>query len=455
MVTLAKNFLPALLQALLISLLPGSTTALLVSWAWGLGVAFASALGVLIFHLHKLAELARWLENPELQHIPDGPFQWGDVFSALFRLMKHEKHTQQALADALSRFEKAANALPDGVVMLDHTHAIVWCNPVAEGHWGISLERDRTHNITYFIRQPEFVAYLDARRFGEPLILRRTVEVQGGTSVEQTFSVQLAPYGDEQKLLLSRDITQIERLETVRRDFVANVSHELRTPLTVMAGFLETLATSGLPDEALLQRSLTHMTAQSDRMRRLVEDLLTLSRLEDETHRLIEAPIDVPQLIDALIIDAEALSQQRHTLNCEVANEWLIGNREEISSAFLNLISNAIRYSPDGGDIRISWRIEAEQPVFSVQDQGEGIAPEHIPRLTERFYRVDRSRSRATGGTGLGLAIVKHVALRHHAKLSIESAIAGPQRGSSFTLRFPAERCCQPAPKPQAGGRPA
>ncbi|MEP7155194.1 MAG: phosphate regulon sensor histidine kinase PhoR [Betaproteobacteria bacterium] len=406
-----------------------------------------------MYYAWKLAQLFHWLEDPQASTLPDAGGMWGDVLGKLYRLIKQEKISQKSLSDALARFQQAAAALPDGALMLDNENNIVWLNPVAEQHWGISLANDRMQTVTYFIRYPEFIDYLKQRNYGEPLSLK----VSHKDSREMSLAVQLVPFGDDQMLLLSRDVSERERLETMRRDFVANVSHELRTPITVMAGFLETVTSMREKEEAgnpeLMKKSLAHMTTQAQRMQRLVDDLLTLSRLEDNSHRPSQAPINVPELIASLAIDAEQLSAGRHRITSHIAPQWLLGNREEIASAFSNLISNAVRYTPaapEGGEIDISWAMENDEPVFRVRDNGEGIAPEHVPRLTERFYRVDRGRSQATGGTGLGLAIVKHVLIRHGARLDIKSSRDTAQHGTQFSIVFPAERGCDAAPRPHA-----
>ena len=329
------------------------------------------------------------------------------------------------------RFRDAAEAMPDGVIVLDADNHIEWMNPAAERHFGISLDNDRRQPITNLLRQPALLDYIDGQHFGDPMQLKEL-----GDS-DRIFSIQLVPYGDQQKLLLSRDVSRWERLEAMRRDFIANVSHELRTPITVMKGFLETLTDAREQDDRLYRRSMELMTEQAERMQRLVEDLLMLSRLEDSRYPLREESIDVPALVRSVLMDAEALNRGQHRLHQETERVWLHGSRDELRSALSNLVSNAIRYTPPGGDIDVHWGLEDGKPVFRVKDNGEGIAPEHIPRLTERFYRVDRSRSRSTGGTGLGLAIVKHVLQRHQAHLEIESE---PNQGSTFRCVFPAAR---------------
>jgi two-component system phosphate regulon sensor histidine kinase PhoR len=316
-------------------------------------------------------------------------------------------------------------------VILDADNRIEWCNDTAESHFDLDVEIDVGQPVINLMRQPEFVAYVESGEYLQPLELRST---RGGGAV---FSVQIIPYGDAQKLLLSRDVTRLDKLETMRRDFVANVSHELRTPLTVLSGFLETIKELQL-DPQRSRDYLNLMAEQSKRMERIVDDLLTLSTLESAPNPSLDERVPVVPLLERLRIDGVALSGGKHRIVVDAeAGFDLLGAESEIASAFGNLVTNAIRYTPDGGEVRITWRASADEAEFAVIDSGIGIAPEHIPRLTERFYRVDRGRSRATGGTGLGLAIVKHVLSRHQATLDITSE-AG--KGSRFVARFPARR---------------
>jgi two-component system phosphate regulon sensor histidine kinase PhoR len=394
----------------------------------------ALLLVLLAHHLSNLSTLYRWLQNPRLDAVPVGSGAWEYVFSPLQRMLKRQKQSEAGLSAALDRFQLAGAALPDAVVILDEGDRIGWCNPRAEEYFGLDLGRDRGQQITYLLRQPQFVEHLESGNTGEPLVLR--VLREGG---EMILAVQQVPYGDRQKLILGRDITRWERLETMRRDFVANVSHELRTPLTVVGGFLETLEDMTTPDPEMTRRSLQLMMQQTSRMTRLVEDLLTLSRLESTQNPLREEDVNIPDLLRALHQDAQVLSAGRHRLLLKLeSGNWLRGNTDELRSAFGNLISNAVRYTPENGEIEIRWEVLADgHPAFSVRDSGIGIEPQHIERLTERFYRVDRSRSRETGGTGLGLAIVKHVLVRHHARLDIQST---PGKGSTFSVIFPDSR---------------
>ncbi len=389
----------------------------------------------LFFHLYQLAQLERWLDDPEGQAAPDGKGLWEDVFARLNRMMRLHLKEREQHAAAMQHMEQATSALPEGVVILDDTYHIEWCNPLAEQHFGLDGARDIGQQITYLARQPEFVQYLSLHNFSEPLVLR------GARQDGLTLSIKLIPYGESKRLLISRDITSFERIETIRRDFVANVSHELRTPLTVVNGFVETLLYMPNLENDMAHRSLQLMGEQTQRMERLVNDLLTLSKLDNALNALQEETVEVPALLHSLLNEGQSLSAGRHSLRLEMESGCnLLGNTAELRSAFGNLISNAIRYTPQGGEIVLRWQ-EKGQPVFSVQDSGLGIAPQHIPRLTERFYRVDLSRSRETGGTGLGLSIVKHVANRHQAQLVIAS---DEGKGSIFSVVFPGERRLYP-----------
>jgi len=400
----------------------GPTTALVV--------AAAVLLAMVLHHVHHAALLTRWLRDPLPEQVPQGRGAWDAIFAEFYRLLRRQRQSESQLTASLEDFRQAGAAMPDGLLILGVDDRIEWCNPVAERHFGLDHTRDLGQSVTNLVRRPQFVEYLHSQDYGEPLILRqvRTDDV--------VLAVQLIPYGERQKLVISRDITDRERLETMRRDFIANVSHELRTPLTVLCGFLETVTDT--PDRDLLARALPLMTEQARRMQRLVEDLLTLSRLESSQDAPREERVDVPALVSALHHDALALSGGRHRITVDIACEdWVVASEEELRSAFSNLVSNAVRYTPERGEVIIAWRRRMAEAVFIVRDTGIGIAPEHVPRLTERFYRVDRSRSRETGGTGLGLAIVKHVLNRHQGRLEVESE---PGRGSTFTAVLPAAR---------------
>ncbi len=393
------------------------------------------ALGVtayLLSHLYWLEKLILWLKNPQPASIPLGSGVWEDVFASLYQELRRQTTSQTQLSSALERFQRAAGALPDGMVLLNNHDQIEWCNLTAETQLGLSHEQDAGQPIAYLVRQTEFLAYLQGHDYSEPLKLK------SARNPEVTLEIQLVPFGDNQKLLLCRDISPLEKLETMRRDFVANVSHELRTPLTVVGGFLETLEDmdAGMPETT---RHYFHlMQEQTSRMRRLVDDLLTLSRLESSPHAIQEAEINVPVMLRMVLTEGQSLSGSHHRLTLEADESLnLTGASEELHSAFANLVTNAIRYTPDGGEIQLSWYRRGGEAVFSVRDTGIGIEPQHLGRLTERFYRVDSSRSRATGGTGLGLSIVKHILTRHQARLEVESELG---KGSVFSVVFPADR---------------
>lgn len=358
---------------------------------------------------------------------------WSDALSKVERVIMDARSQIHSLEARHDRFIQGFQASPNGVVMLDDDLHIEWCNASAENFFGISFRKDNLQNISYLVRNPDFVNYLSLRRFEQPIVIQRM-----GFANELTIAVQVFPFGHHQLLLLAQDVTDLQKTEAMRRDFVANVSHEIRTPLTVLIGFLETMQSIELSAEQR-NRYINLMMTQSYRMKSLVEDLLTLANLEASTSFAPMQEFDVVAEMAALKIDAEALSAGRHRIVFEVTTETaLLGDQRELHSAFSNLISNAIRYTPEGGQITVSWSLsQSRHGIFSVTDTGPGIEAVHLSRLTERFYRVDGSRSRDTGGTGLGLAIVKHIATRHNAQLLISSVVG---EGSTFKLRFAPER---------------
>ena len=418
------------LGALLATAAVAAVAGLVAGPATGWALAAAGLAGMLVYHLRHLARLARWLDRPLPGQVPEGSGTWDEVLAALHRYERAAAGREGQLAQALAQLRRAAQALPDGVVLLDAKHAIEWCNDPAAVMLELDPRADVGRPIANLVRDPDFIDYLAAedRDAARPV---RVPVAQG-----RLLAIQLIPYGEAQTLLLARDITQAERVETMRRDFVANVSHELRTPLTVLVGFLETVRELKL-DPQRVRDYLGMMREQAARMHRIIEDLLALSVLESAPPPAAER-VRVAPLIERLAADAGALSGGRHQIVVQGGPHVdLLGAENEIASAFGNLLSNAIRYTPAGGKVTIAWHDGPDGALFSVEDTGVGIAPEHIPRLTERFYRVDRSRSRETGGTGLGLAIVKHTLARHQAQLEINST---PGRGSRFTAHFPESR---------------
>jgi two-component system phosphate regulon sensor histidine kinase PhoR len=395
---------------------------------WGLGTLAALLLVLEGYELAQQRRLRRWLEHGESPEPPRARGAWDELHALIHRSRRESARREAELAHALARWRAAARALPDGVVILDGER-IAWANDNASLHLGIDPARDVGNAITHLVRIPEFHDYLEAGDFAKP------VQVHTGQG-DQVLSLQVIVYGEDQKLVLSRDITQFRKVEQVRREFVANVSHELRTPLTVIAGFLETLRDER--DAEAGRRYIELMSEQARRMQRLVEDLLTLSALESSPPPPMEEPVEMRGVLERLGAEARALSKGRHKVEVDAEDGiGLLGSEKELSSAFGNLVSNAIRYTPPGGTVRLRWQRTPEGAAFEVEDTGIGIAPEHIPRLTERFYRVDRGRSRETGGTGLGLAIVKHALARHGATLDIASK---PGEGSCFSARFSGAR---------------
>jgi two-component system phosphate regulon sensor histidine kinase PhoR len=358
---------------------------------------------------------------------------WSEIFFRLQRIITGLRKDIEQIERQHKRFIEAFQASPNGIVMLDDQDQIEWCNAIAEQFLGLQFKRDALQRIHYIVRKPEFVQYMMSRQYEEPVVLEKM-----GSASSLILRLQVFPFSENRRLILIQDITDLSKAEAMRRDFVANVSHEMRTPLTVMMGFLETVQTLELPPEQKAQY-LEMMMDQGKRMKNLVEDLLTLANLEANTQPAPMNSISMSYLMSLIKNDAYALSQGKHSLNFDLKTPCnLLGEEREVLSAFSNLVSNAIRYTPNVGSVSATWSVNAAgEGEFFVTDTGPGISPEHIPRLTERFYRIDRSRSRETGGTGLGLAIVKHVANRHQANLVIEST---PGRGSTFTLRFPPAR---------------
>ncbi len=408
--------------------------ALLVSPAWGGVVGVLGLLFVLWRHNWHLTRLVLWTHEPVGTPLPHAFGVWDFVFSDLNRRTRVASDQRERLSAALDRFREAGQAMPDGVMYLSHTDTIEWINRRAALDFSLDQDRDRGVPVTNLVRQPDFVHYLEKGDYEEPF-LYHPIRREGAALL-----VQVIRFGDQRKMVISRDVSQLEKLETMRRDFVANVSHELRTPLTVVAGFVETVidAEDDL-DVSERNRYLELALEQAGRMQRLINDLLTLSALETGAPSPAEEVFDVGGIVREIGRETEALSAGRHTVEVNVECDCKChGSPKELHSAFANLASNAVRYTPEGGVVRLSWRLDkAGGGEYCVKDTGIGIAPEHVPRLTERFYRVDRGRSRETGGTGLGLAIVKHVLTRHQCELRVTST---PGEGSEFCVLVPARR---------------
>ena len=413
-----------------------------VGQAWrqpGGGALLGSVFGVAVFAARdalRAGRLLRWLRGNQADPAPRDTGLWGELGYRIERSLRIRDLAVQREADRLAQFLSAIEASPNGVILLDEQDLIQWCNQVAADHFGLDPTRDRFQRISNLVRAPSFVAYLQSPATSEPLVV-------AGPGGQRSLSVLLRPYGEGQRLVLTQDITERERADSMRRDFVANVSHEIRTPLTVLSGFIETMDSLPLSDGER-QRVLGLMAQQAERMQALVADLLTLAQLEGGPRPGTDSWHDAEKLLGLVLADGRALSAGRHQIDVEPAvSAELAGSRTELISAVGNLVNNAVRYTPDGGRIHIRFRLrEGGGAEIEVTDTGVGIAREHLPRLTERFYRVDGSRSRETGGTGLGLAIVKHVAQRHGGELVIDSE---PGKGSTFRLVMPSARVRQAA----------
>ncbi len=402
------------------------------------------------WYLYNLYRLHKWLAHPRSRDVPLEPGVWGDLYYLVLRMQAHNQARKRKLRDLLAQFRASAEALPDAAVALSNEWEIRWFNEAAVNLLNLRPGQDIGSPILNLFRSPDLSTYLEAGQFG------RDLEINAPGNLELKLSVRVIPYGEHQWLLLAQDITERYRLERVRKDFVANVSHELRTPLTVLSGFIENLRHDDTAPECVQrwERPLALMDQQAERMRHIVEDLLLLAQLEGAESRPSQTRVDVAALAQTVVTDAGNCRPEGHAaLHLEIGTDrQLLGEPGQLHSAFSNLVVNAVNYTPETGDITVKWYECGEGACFEVEDTGEGIAAEHLSRLTERFYRVDTGRSRKRGGTGLGLAIVKHVLQHHDAELEI---VSQPGSGSRFICRFPGHRCIQPkqgqAANPQSG----
>jgi two-component system phosphate regulon sensor histidine kinase PhoR len=386
------------------------------------------AVAIMVYFQHLyLYTLHRWLKNPDEQRLPNGSGVWTDLFARLYRLHRDEVKHGADLAEWLARFRQAMSLLPSGVVIMDDVLFLEWCNVAAEQHLGLNLARDQSMRVTNLIRQPAFTDYLILGRYEQPL----TLNVHGRKLV-----MQIIPFENRRQILVTHDVTELERIDEMRRDFIANASHELRTPLTVINGFLEIAQEQPDLDPSTRMAHIKLMAEQGLRMQNLIRDMLTLTRLESREYAVRRELIKMQPLCASILAEAQAISQGQHTITLSISAPDLHGGPEEIHSALSNLAANAVRYTPAGGTIELRWERCDFGAQFVVQDNGIGIAKADIARLTERFYRVDKGRSRDMHGTGLGLAIVRHVLMRHRGKLHIDSVL---DEGSRFIAQFPKE----------------
>ena len=412
-----------------LSALVGVLAGALLGRPW-LGMALALA-GYLLWHLVMLYRVEWWLQHRSVADPPETRGVWGTVISLIARLHRRKRFHKLRFVQLMRQLQQSTAALPNGVVILNEQREIVWFNRMAGRLLGLRAASDLGVRIENLLREPAFGHYLHKGDYANPVVVRRS------SPQDSYLSVQLVAYGDGQQLLLVADVSRQMRLEAVRRDFVANASHELRSPLTVICGYLETLGQDPALD-ADFAAPIAEMRRQAARMNAIVRDLLELSRLEETDERAGGEPLDVPALMALLRRDVLARPVHPHEVRVRIdSHAALIGKESEIHSAFANLVDNAPKYTPPDGSLEMRWWSDREGGHFSVTDTGIGIPAEHLPRLTERFYRVDPGRSRATGGSGLGLAIVKHVLQRHGAELEIHSV---PGKGSTFTCHFPPER---------------
>jgi two-component system phosphate regulon sensor histidine kinase PhoR len=422
----AWSFAAVRLLALLAIAIAGGLIFGHIGW-WLFGVLA----GYLAWQLTNLYRLDRWLRLRNELEPPDFGGVWGDVVSNVVRLHRRKNFHKRRILHLFREFRRSTAAMPDGVIVLNEEREILWFNRTAARLLALRRKVDFGLRIDNLIRHPDFHRYLDGRQFEEP------ITISSPLNADVQLSLHVIPYGDTQQLLLVRDVTRQAKLESLRRDFVANASHELRSPLTVIAGYLDTLADDAGVDPAW-QGPIREMHRQADRMRRIVDDLLELSRLEASAGEASEEVVDVPGMLAMIRREVLALDRRPADIDLELqSTARLLGTESELHSAFQNLVSNAVKYTSDSGRVALRWWTDADGAHLAVSDTGIGIPPEHVPRLTERFYRVDPGRARRTGGSGLGLAIVKHALQRHGGTLTVDSEVG---RGSTFTCHFPERR---------------
>ncbi|WP_312275107.1 MULTISPECIES: phosphate regulon sensor histidine kinase PhoR [unclassified Pseudescherichia] len=386
----------------------------------------ASVTGLLIWHFWNLLQLSWWLWVDRSMTPPPGHGSWEPLLYGLHQMQLRNKKRRRELGSLIKRFRSGAESLPDAVVLTTEEGVIFWCNGLAQQLLGLRWPDDNGQNILNLLRYPEFTQYLKQQAFTKPLNL----VLNNGRHLE----IRVMPYSEQQLLMVARDVTQMHQLEGARRNFFANVSHELRTPLTVLQGYLEMMQEQTLAG-ATREKALHTMREQTSRMEGLVKQLLTLSKIEASPIHTLNEVIDVPMMLRVVEREAQTLSQQRQTLEFHVDSSLkVLGSDEQMRSAISNLVYNAVNHTPPATHIIVSWQRVANGVEFSVEDNGPGIAAEHIPRLTERFYRVDKARSRQTGGSGLGLAIVKHAVNHHDSRLEITSE---PGKGTRFSFTLP------------------
>ncbi len=420
-----KELIIGLLLLLAVSIVGGMT-------GFFMPLALVLTLALLMRQLYQINRFEKWIRTGGRAKYPKTSGVWEEIYYHVYRIKKNEKKRKKKLGKMVDQFRQSTEALPDAAVVLGANDEIEWANKAAREVFGLK-QTDKGQRIPNLIRFPEFIRYLKSENYKEPVILPSPVD----HSI--TLAVRIIPYGAGLRLLLAQDVTQLKKMERMRKDFVANVSHELRTPLTVLKGYLETLQDMDDGESPLLTASFRQMQGQTERMQHLVDDLLLLTRLETKQKKT--ECVNVPALLSQICKEAEVVKDntpRRIELILETEAQ-LMGEEQELCSAFTNLLGNALKYSPEDSLVKVRWYQSKDSLVLDVEDQGEGIASSDIPRVTERFYRSEVKRNKKVGGTGLGLAIVKHVLMRHEAKLTIASEVG---KGSRFSCCFPIKRVC-------------
>lgn len=397
--------------------------------AFTLLVGVSGLLGLYYWRLYRLND---WLWNSKKITPPDSSGIWSQVYQGIYARNLKNRNKRKALGELLRRFRQGSEALPDAALVVDNSAEITWCNRLARIELGLRWPEDMGQKVYDCVNDKQFTTFFHANCFDKP------IEIVSPINPNKVLELRIVPYEHDHLMILIRDVTRLTQIEKMRKDFVANVSHELKTPLTVINGYLEMLPENGELPAPMMKKAVSEMRSQSTRMQSLIEELLELSRIEASSERTFEKLVNVPQLLWQIQAEAEALNRDRqHKIFFDISPIlYVYGIESELRSAFSNLIFNAINYTPNNGVIEINWYMQDDQANFSVRDNGEGIAAEHIDRLTERFYRVDKARSRTTGGSGLGLSIVKHVLSHHNSSLMINSDVG---KGAEFSCRFSAE----------------
>ena len=395
-------------------------------------VLLIAAVTLICFNYLHLYRLTKWLWESRKMSPPSAPGVWEHVYEGIYYLQRRNRNKRRNLGELVKRFREGSEALPDAVVVVDQDAKIVWCNRHARIEMGLKWPDDNGRRIDNLIRHPDFIDYFHSGDYQYP------IEIPAPTNPNKTFEYRIMAYGEDQLLLIVRDVSRVSQLEEMRKDFVANVSHELRTPLTVINGYLEVLSGNNMDQPPFVNKAMTEMGTQTQRMQALIEDLLILSRIESSSERIYENTIDMKAMFKQIEMEANALNKDKHHKITFKVDDGLkvFGVETEMRSACSNLIFNAIHYTPPKGEIKVIWKKRAGGAYFAVVDNGDGIEPKHLRRLTERFYRVDKARSRKTGGSGLGLSIVKHVLNHHNSFLNIESKVG---KGSEFSFILPEE----------------